>query len=115
MSDEKESFVDGCQRWLNCWCNGGGCTSLHLTISDAIEGYKGDENNIQEFRKYLYECDPDFSCSGDVYQSLIDTMIDSVVPNPDYEKAFSILMDYFDDFPEELRGEIHEKLLEVNL
>lgn len=33
---------------------------------------------------------------------------------PDFEKGYNILMDYWDDLPEEGRQEIHDKLNKVN-
>lgn len=34
---------------------------------------------------------------------------------PDYEKGFNILMDYFDDIPEDEREEVNKQLYEVGL
>jgi hypothetical protein len=34
---------------------------------------------------------------------------------PQYEKAYNILMDYFEFFPEDIKWEIHKKLEEIGL
>jgi hypothetical protein len=33
-----------------------------------------------------------------------------MLKKPDFEKAYNILMDYFEEFPEDIKQEIHERL-----